>query len=167
MRDKVILLQEEPRGPSQLIEIPVTRGGQTRITIPDIQQLRSTVDQIIILKAMRLITSDVLVGGVISGLVTAPDTELQKMTLILYCEGWEKAQYIPVLTMNDVALPGGGNPHRYHTMRFNNWQNVDWSKSYIQYANGTGSDIVGGAYVIMFDVEYIKLDGSGNELGPT
>lgn len=154
-QDRVILVQEEPRGPSQLIEIPVTVNGVNRVAFPDIQQLRSDTTQMIIIKAMRLITADVLTHGIINGAVTAPLAELQKMAVVLYSDGWEKGQLIPILTFNDMALPAGTIPHRYHQQRFNNWEKVDWSKSYLQFANATVS--ANSPYVVMFDVEYTRF----------
>lgn len=166
MHDRIILVQEEPRGPSQLIEIPVT-NGKGKVTFPDVQQLRSQANQVIVIKAIRLITIDLLTNGVITGFVNAPIAELQKMSLVIYCEGWEKAQYLPILELNDTTVPGGTAPHRYHQTRFNNWQNVDWSKTFIQFSNGTTSSTDDG-YVVMLDVEYIKLDASNSEIiGPS
>jgi hypothetical protein len=169
MYDKVILVQEEPRGPSQLIEVSVTATGQSRIKFPDVQQLRNQVDQKVLIKALRLITLDVLTNGVVTGLPNATLAELQKISLIIYCEGWEKAQYWPILTINDVGTPGGTFPHRYHNSRVNNWQNVDWSKTFLIYSSGTTSNIgEGNGYVVMIDVEYEKLDTQGNVIiGPS
>lgn len=165
--DQFVFVQQEPRGPSQLIEVPVSSSGKQRIPFPDIQQLRSMTTQRIIIKGIRLITHEVLTNGPVTGNVNAPVTELVKISLVLYCEGWEKAQFIPVLILNDAPLPGGTFAHRYHATRFNNWENVDWSKSYMQYSNGTSS-VVDTPYCVMFDVEYIKLDASGKLIvGPS
>lgn len=161
--DKLIFVQEAPRGPSQLIEIPVTVNGVQRVNFPDVQQLRSLVNQRIIVKEMRLITVDTLTNAPIGGQVTAPTAELQKMTLVIYCEGWEKAQLMPIMILNDVENTA---PHRFSPTRFNNWANVDWSKSFIQYSNGTVS--AGVPYAVMIDVVYEKLDASGKEIiGPS
>lgn len=165
-RDNIVLVQEEPRGPSQLIEVPVLANGRGSITFPDIQQLRSLTTQRIIIKALRLITADTLTNGPLTGQPTAPVAELQKISLIIYCEGWQKAQYLPILTLNDMTLPGGAIPHRYHQTRFNNWENVDWSKTFLQFSNGTVS--ANAPYVVLLDAEYIKLDASGKEIiGPS
>jgi hypothetical protein len=157
--NETLLVQEEPRGPSQLYEIQVTANGQTRIPLPDVQQLRSQEGQRVIIKGIRLITPEVLARGPLSGLVTAPLAELQKISLTLYCEGWEKGQLIPLLTMNDMATPAGTFPHRYQPTRFANWQNVDWSKSFLFYSNGTSS--ANSPYAVLFDVLYIRLDTQG------
>lgn len=155
-QDRVVLIQEEPRGPSQLVEIPVTRSGVTKVQFPDIQQLRSDQTQQIVIKMMRLVTGDFLTNGMITAGVNAPVTELQKISVVLYCEGWEKGQLIPILTMNDGTFAGSTFPHVYRPMYFNNWKNVDWSKSYVQFANGTAS-VADTPYVLMFDVLYTRF----------
>lgn len=166
MADQFVFVQQEPRGPSQLIEVVVPTNGKQRIPFPDVQQLRSMTNQRIIIKGIRTVTSETLSNGPVTGNTNAPLAELQKISLVIYCEGWEKAQFIPVLVLNDVSTPGGNMPHRYHATRFNNWENVDWTKSYLQYSNGTST--ANTPYCVMFDVEYIKLDGDGKLLiGPS
>lgn len=161
-----IIFRQEPRGPSQLVEVDVLSNGRQRVPFPDIAQLRSTTEMKIVIKAMRLITADVLTNSMISGNVTAPVAELQKISLVIYCEGWEKAQFIPILTLNDMALPGGTVPHTYNQMNFNDWVNVSWDKSYLQYANGTVS--ANSPYTVMLDVQYERFNAR-NELiiGPS
>lgn len=161
-----ILVESEPRGPSVLIEVNVQTNGQQRVPFPDISQLRSTVYQAIILKGLRLIVPDVLTNGVISGNINAPLAELQKISATFYAEGWEKGQTIPILTMNDMLVAGTATPNRFDPTRFDNWVNVDWPKSYLQYANGTVS--AGAPYVVIFDCEYIRLDAQGQIIyGPS
>lgn len=166
MQGQHIMVQEEPRGPSILIEVNVTANGQQRITFPDVAQLRSTVDQKIIIKCIRLVPPEILTNGVLSGNVTAPVTELQKMTVVIYSQGWEKGQYIPALTFNDYAFATGSAPFRFNSTYLDNWTNVDWPKSYLQFANGTTS--VGAPYTVLFDVQYVKLDGQNRQIpGPS
>jgi len=107
----------------------------------------------IVIKALRLIPSSVLTGGVLAAANNAPDAELQKMTLTLYAEGWEKGQTFPIVPLNDCV---GTLPYRYNPTKFDNWVNVDFPKSYIQFANGTSS--VGAPYVVMLDCEYVRLN---------
>lgn len=162
----IILVQEEPRGPSQLIEIPVSTNGLTKVQIPDIQQLRSQVGQTIIIKAIRLITANIITNAPTIGGVVAPIAELQKLTLTIYCEGWEKGQLIPILTLNDMAEPTVAIPYHRSTRYFDNWKNVDWSKSFIQYANGTVS--ANAPYSVLLEAEYVKLDAQNQEIiGPS
>lgn len=164
MRQQV-LVQEEPRGPSVLIEVNVQQNGLQRVPFPDISQLRSTAYQSIILKGLRLIPAEVLTNGVISTNANAPTTELQKMTITLYAEGWEKGQTIPIIPLNDTAFAVGNTPFRHNPTRFDNWTNVDWPKSYIQFANGTVS--AGAPYVVLLDCEYIRINETGMVLqGP-
>lgn len=154
-----VLVQEEPRGPSVLIEVNVPNNGSQRVPFPDISQLRSTVDQRIVIKGMRLISAEVLTNGIISGNPTAPAAELAKMSITIYAEGWEKGQTIPILILNDFRFTVGAIPFRNNPTRFDNWVNVDFPKSYIQYANGTVS--AGAPYVVLIDCEYVRLDAQG------
>lgn len=164
--DRIVMVQEEPRGPNQLIEVPVTQNGLQRVQFPDVQQLRSTANVKIIVKEVRLITAETLTHGPITGFVAAPVAELQKLSLVIYCEGWEKAQFLPILVLNDMTTQAGAIPHRYHPTKFDNWVNVDWSKTYLQYSNGTQS--ANSSYVVMLDVVYVKLNGENMEIkGPS
>lgn len=163
---QVIMLQDEPRGPSILVEVNITQNGLQRVPFPDVAQLRSTVDQKVIIKSIRLITAEVLTNAMIAPNVNAPVTELQKMSITLYSEGWEKGQTIPILILNDVTVQAGAFPHRYQPTYFDNWVNVDWPKSYIQFANGTVS--AGQPYTVMFDVQYVRLDAQNRIIvGPS
>jgi hypothetical protein len=84
----------------------------------------------------------------------------------LYCEGWEKGQLIPLLTLNDTFTEASGIGFRPHTTYFDNWKNVDWSKSFLQYSNGTPSS--GVAYNVILEAEYVKLDAHNQEIiGPS
>jgi hypothetical protein len=167
--ERILLIQEEPRNCSELVEVPVNVAGIYRINFPDNQQLRSMTTQDVRIQGIRLITPDVSSFGPITGAQNAPVTELQKCFLVLYCEGWEKAHYIPLLVLNDTSAPNGTAAHKYTATKFGSWKNVDWGKSYILYSGGSGgSDIGGGAYEFMFDVEYTKFDATGAEIvGPS
>jgi hypothetical protein len=163
---EVVFLQDEPRGPSIIIEVPVTANGRGRVPLPDVAQLRSTTDQRIVIKWVRLVTAEILTNAPLGGQTNAPIAELQKMTLVIYAEGWEKGQNIPVLSLTDTALSGGTFPHRYTQTNFNNWSAVDWPKSYIQYSNGTLS--ANSPYAVLLEVGYVKLDATGNVIvGPS
>lgn len=165
LTSQMLLIQEEPRGASQLIEIPVT-GALTKVVIPVVQQLQNNTSQIIIIKALRLITPDVLTNAPTLGGINAPVAELQKMSLTIYCEGWEKGQLIPIMSLNDVFTPTVATPARFKTTRLDNWQNVDWNKSFIQFANGTVP--AGAPYTVILEAEYVRLDNQGRVIvGPS
>lgn len=166
---EIILVEEEPRGPSQLIEIPVPLATQ-RQRLPDVQQLRSQEGQTIIIKALRLVTPKVLTNAMTLTGVNAPLAELRKICLVLYSEGWEKGQMIPLLSLNDFADADATTattiPYRNTPTRFNNWRNVDWAQSYLLYANGQPA--ANTPYVVLLDCEYIKLDAYGKPIiGPS
>jgi len=162
--EQVLFVQEEPRGPSQLVEVPVTNGTQKQ-RLPDVQQLRSQPGQTIIIKAIRLISPKVLPNAMTLNLANAGLAELQKISLVIYSQGWEKGQMIPLLTLNDMAdadsTAATTIPYRNKATRFNNWRNVDWAQSYLLYANGQTAS---GAYAVIFDVEYIKLNAKGEPI---
>lgn len=153
-------LVEAPRGASMLIEIPVTQAGLGSVPLPTVQELLNTPDQKIVVKALRLVTLDVLARGPVTGNVNAPLTELQKLSLILYSQGWEKGQYIPLLLLNDAATPAGTFPFRYHATKLADWTNVDFNKSKLVYSNGSVS-VIAANYTIILEVEYCRYDKFG------
>jgi hypothetical protein len=162
MQNGITLVQEQPRGSSILVEIPIVAGTQ-RQNLPDVQQLRSQEGQVIIIKAIRLITPKVLTNAITLAGTNAPVTELRKIALTLYCEGWEKGKYIPLLVLNDVADSDAAVattiPFRNVATKLDNWRNVDWAQSYIQFGNGVAP--AGAPYIIMLEVEYEKLNAKG------
>lgn len=159
--NQLVFVQEEPRGPSQLVEVPVTAGVQKQ-RLPDVQQLRSQEGQTIIIKGIRLVTDKVLPNAMTLLLPNAALAELQKISLVLYSQGWEKGQMIPILTLNDMndsdSTAATTIPFRNKATKFNDWRNVDWAQSYLLYANGQSSS---GAYAVIFDVDYVKLNAAG------
>lgn len=168
MMAEIILVQEEPRGASQLLECPVSAGA-VKQRLPDNNQLRSVEGQTIVIKAMRLISAKVLDKAVNFNLPNAPLGDLKKMVLVIYCEGWERAQMIPLLTMNDMADADATTattiPYRNKATRFDNWKNVDWAKSFFQFSNGNSAST---DFAVIFDVEYVKLDSTGKPIvGPS
>jgi len=166
INERMLLIQEEPRGPSQLIEVPVAAVGVGIVVLPIIQQLQTSPDQNIIIKSLRLVTFPELALGPTLGTANAVLTELQKMSLILYCEGWEKGQLIPVLALNNTFTEGSGIPFRDKTTKMANWKNVDWNKSKIVFSNGSVS--VGAPYCVIFEAEYERFDKNGKEIvGPS
>lgn len=158
--NNLLLVQEEPIGPSQLIEVQVTKNGISEIAFPDIPNLRNQSEQLIIIKAMRLVTDEVLTNAPISGLPVAPLAELKKMTVVLYCEGWQKGQSVPILFFNDMQVPNGTAPASWTKYKLDSWRNLDWNKSTIQYSNGTPS--AGASYAVVFNIEYVRMIKNNN-----
>lgn len=145
-----------------LMEVIVDTNGQAKVTLPVLATLRNDTTQNIVIKGINLITAEVLARAPVKGSVNAPLAELQKMTLVLYSQGWLKGLNIPVLRLNDQATPGGTFPHRYHPTKFNNWTQVDWEQSYLQYSNGSVS--ANAPYTVIFEIEYLKLNVHGGEI---
>lgn len=163
--NKVFLVQEEPRGPSQTIEINVTTNGISQVAFPDVPELRNQIDQAVIIKALRCIPDSVLTNAPVSGFAVAPLTELQKISLILYCEGWQKGKNIPILTLVDTFTEASGIPWKDRTTQLANWENVDWNKSTLQFSNGQVS--AGQPYTVLLEVEFVKINKNGDEIvGP-
>lgn len=159
----VILVQEEPRNASILVDVPVPTAGVSRVQIPDIQQLRNQGNQVIVIKGIRLITANILTNAPLSGNATSPIAELQKISLTLYSQGWERGQLIPILVLNDMSGDGGATiPFRFFPTKFSNWVNVDWSKSYLQWSNGTVAAAT--PYSVLFDVEYVRYNMVNGQL---
>lgn len=158
----VLLIQEEPRGASQLIEVPVPVAGTTKITLPVIQNLQNQVDINVTINALRVIPDSVLALAPTLGGINAPLAELQKMSLVLYSQEWEKGQLIPLLTLVDTFTEGSGIPWRARTTRLDNWRNVNWGKSYIVYSNG--SSAAGTPYNVILEAEYTKFNKDGVEI---
>jgi hypothetical protein len=163
---QILLVQEEPRIASMLIEV-VIPIGQQRVQLPIVEQLQSDPTQIIVVKSISLVTPKQLSHGIDNGLVNATIAELRKMALTIYSMGWERGQYIPILSLNNTADSDATTattiPYKNNAPRFSDWRNVMWNKSYIQFANGQPS--AGGAdYTVMFDVQYMKFDTNGQEI---
>ena len=156
MSKQVIITPQEPRGPSQLVEILVQSNGRGRVPFPDVPQLRSQGNINVVIKGIRLITSDILALGMVSGLANAPLAELQKMGIVLYADGWEKGYAIPLLIFNDMELANGTFPNNQSHISLDDWQNFDWSKSYLQYSSGSSS--ANSPYCVMLDIEYVRLN---------
>jgi hypothetical protein len=149
------LLQEEPRGPSQLIEIAIPAQLLSVVVLPVIQNLQNQTEQEVIIKAIRCIPNTVLTNGPTQGLANAVLTELQKISLVLYSQEWLKGQLIPICSLIDTFTEGSGIPYKPHTARFDSWKDVNWGKSFLQYSNGTQSN--GLAYCVILEVEYQKF----------
>lgn len=164
-----ILVQEAPRIASELIEIPISNGASGRVTLPDVPQLRNQGDQVVVITTLRLISPKVLTTGITTGVACTPLADLKKIALTLYSKGWEKGHFIPVLVLNDVSdadsTAATTVPFRENTTKLDNWTDVDWNKSYLQFANGTTAS---QASTLMLEVEYLKLqklaDGSYKQI---
>jgi len=159
---QILLVQEEPRTSSILVEVAIPVGRQ-RVQLPDVQQLRSDVSQTVTIKSINLVPDNVLTHGINNGLPNASVAELRKMSLTVYSMGWERGQYIPVLFLNNTAssdATANAIPYKNIAPRFSDWRSVAWDKCYIQFADGQPS--AGETdYTVIFEVQYNKFDTQG------
>ena len=163
--DKMLLIQEEPRGASMIIEIPVVAAVGI-VKLPVIQELTSDLTQNVVIKSLRLITDGELTNAPTIGGITAPLTELVKISLTMYAEGWQKGYLIPITSLNNTFIEGSGIPYREKTTKLNNWQKVEWNKCTLNWSNGTIA--AGFPYTVLLEVEYVRFDKLGKEItGPT
>ena len=135
--EQILFIKEEPRIASIIVEVPIANGS-SKVPLPDVQQLRSDGDTKVIIKGWRLISPKVLARGKLNNAVNAALVDLQKMTLTIYAEGWERGQNIPVLLLNDVndndSTAATTIPFRNVATKFADWKRVDFAKSFIQFS---------------------------------
>ncbi len=162
MSDAVILVQEEPISCFDIIETIIDGNGLYSFNLEENQQLRSDVDQTVIVKGIRVTIPGKLTNGPISGKPIAPLSELKKITVTLYAGGWQRIHNMPILDWNDVSDTANDAPFRYHPTKFNDIRKIDWKKSYFLYSGGTGGT-AGTPYCVMLEVEYVRLNADGTE----
>lgn len=157
MKQNILIIPTTPLIASQLVEIPVGNGANT-IAIPDQPQLRNQGDEVVVIKAVRLITPKVLSNSPTLGTANMPLADLVKSSLILYSNGWERGFLIPLLTLNDMADADGTAattiPYAQAPVQFADWENIDWAKSKIQLASGTTTS---QASAVILQVQYQKF----------
>jgi hypothetical protein len=163
-----VLIQSQPINNYTTVEIPVTANGLTRIAIPDQLMLKSYPGHTVVIKAIELISVKVLTRAMLNAMANAPLTEVVKAALVLYCEGWEKVQYLPFARLNPVhdadSTAATTFPFIEQAQTFENLKALDWTKSYVQFGNGAVS--ANSSYAFMLGIQYIILNDSGSEIKP-
>ena len=142
----------------ELVELTVPAATLGRVTFQTIPQLRNQPDQIIQINAIHIfpITSyaNSQATSVLPGM---PAADIPKAVLVLYVNGEESIKMIPLAQMihiNDFA-----SPYQEQLWLFDQLKNVDFDKSYVQFA--VASDAA--AYVIPFGINYIRfVKGNAN-----
>lgn len=160
------LVQAQPIVNWTLVEIPIAVGNQ-RIAIQDQPMLRTYPGHKVVVKGIECITAKVLTNAVLNVGANITRADLIKCVLVLYSQQWEKVQYIPLARLVSVfdtdsavatTIPFVANP-----VTFEDLTEVDWTKSYIQTANGTS---IATAGVIILGVQYLTLNDSGQQIKP-
>jgi len=166
MRNAIV--KSEPFTCFQLIEVPVTANSLSKVMCPDVPELRSLAGRRVVIKSIELITAKVLSKGPTNGYTTAALSELLKCSLVLYAEGWQKLNGIPLLRLNPMrdsdSTAATTIPFAPATPHFDSLGPVEWSKSYVQYSSGQSSS--GANYTFIFGVNYVVLDDSSNPIKP-
>src|SRR5690606_24534615 len=114
----------------QTIEVVVpaaTSGTLNRFKIGDQPQLRSTVNQIVTVYAIRTY-SDNCVTNSPMGIPVVPETDYSNAYLVLNIDGREDFLYIPLKDLNNSTDSEFSVQEVY---KFDKLVGVDWSKSYI------------------------------------
>lgn len=130
---ETILVQNQPVVNYTIVEVQVTANGLGQVSITDQPMLKSYQGHRVVIKAIETIPPKALAKAPVSGLAAAPLAEMQKASLVLYCDGWEKEQYVPILRLN--AFHDGDStaattvPFVNDFQAFSNLNNVDWTKS--------------------------------------
>jgi hypothetical protein len=163
-----VLIQAQPINNYTTVEVPVTANGLSRIAIPDQLMLKSYPGHQVVIKAIELISVKVLTRAMLNAMANAPLAEVVKAALVLYCEGWEKVQYLPLARLNPVhdsdATAATTFPFIEQAQTFENLKSVDWTKSYVQYGNGAVS--ANSSYAFVLGIQYMILNEQGSEIKP-
>lgn len=132
------------------IELQIPVGAGTKVPIGDQTNLRNQSGQAIIVRDIEVITAAVL-PTTPNGATNAPLAELKKAVLVLYVNGEESVQRIPLLKLNRIN--DGASPYQEQFESFDDLRNVDWSKSYILFSSAPATT----PYSILLGVSYLKL----------
>ena len=163
---ETVLIQAQPIVNWTLVEVPIA-SDSTRVAIQDQPMLRNADGKKVVIKSIETITAKTLVAGVLNSGSTTPRVDIIKSTLVLYSSQWEKVQYMPLarlISMHDMdATTATTIPFNNDPVTFENLADVDWTKSYIQFANGQKA---AGASVLILGIQYQVFDSSGREIKP-
>lgn len=138
----------------EMVELTVPTGtaAGSRVVFNTIPQLRNQLNQVIHIKDIEVfpITSYAKsqTNPAINGMVA---TEISKLVLVLYTNGEEGVKQIPLVKL--IHTDDKVNPFQQEFNGFDDLQNVDWDKSYVQFNAAAAA----GPYVIPFGVTYMKL----------
>lgn len=130
----------------------VPNGLIGRAAFEDQPQLRDQSNQVIIITNIELFVDTVYRNSQYTNALPGfPPGEIPKACLVMYVNGEESARLIPLAKLNHIN--DQLNPFEFDNPGFDNLQNVDWDKSYVQFASATA----GGPYVIPFGVSYLRF----------
>lgn len=145
----------------ELVELTIPAAATGRVAFNTIPQLRNQADQRITIVDVEVfpITS----YGASQNTNTIPGmaaTEIPKAVLVLYVNGEESIKMIPLAKLLHIqdTTP---IPFQQQLQGFANLENVDWSKSYVQF----NAAAAGATYVIPFGVTYLRFQRDPSQPG--
>lgn len=143
----------------ELVELTISATVAGRFNFDTIPQLRNSANQLIVIKGIDVFTSSEYANSQFNAAVPgiAP-TDLKKAVLVLYTDGEEAVHYIPLHKLYNMASNAtAGVPYNNTYVSFDSLTNVDWDKSYIQFATAPAAQCV-----VPFGITYLRLQ-RGND----
>ena len=136
----------------ELVELKVPASSLGRVTFDTIPQLRNQPDQIIVIKDIDVFTLPVYANSQQTNSIPGmPNADIPKAVLVLYVNGEESIKMIPLAKL--IHIEDGTNPFQQELFGFEGLANVDFDKSYVQFASASTAAL----YVIPFGISYIRL----------
>lgn len=133
--------------------VPANTAAGSRVPFDTIPVLRNQTNQTIYIQRMRTFLTTAYANSqktpALPGLAAA---DLPKAVLVLYFENAENAKYIPLAMLNNIQ-DAASNPFQQSPEEFDNLQNVDWDKCYVQFSSAPNA----ASFVIPFGVSYAKV----------
>jgi len=138
----------------ELIEVIIPASSTGAVQFPDVPNLRNQTDQKITVIDMEFFPDYVYANSFVNTAVPGtPIGEIPKAAIVLYVNGEESIRRIPLGKVNYSNNPGVGAPFSVERVAFDDLQNVDWPKSYIQF-NAAAAAL---NYIIPIGVTYLKF----------
>lgn len=141
----------------QLVELQVPAAGLgagQRLYFQDQPQLRTQINQLVIIKAIE--TFNVLaVAKSPSGVTVAAAADLANAFLVLNVAGTEEMQYIPLSVLNRVNVFTAGTSFVNDLFSLDYQYQIDWTKSYLQFG-AAQSNIVSFIFGVYYQYEPTK-----------
>jgi len=136
----------------EIVELTINANQNGRFYFNSQPQLRNQADQLIIIQGVQVypvtVYSNSQVTNTVAGVAA---TELIKAALVLYVNGAEDVKLIPLPQLNNIN--DLASPFQQEIQRFADLNNVDLSKSYVQFSAAAA----GAPYVIPFGISYLRM----------
>lgn len=144
----------------ELVEITIPATTTGRVNFNTIPQLRNQPDQLIVIKNIEAFTVESYANSQQTpALPGLPIADIPKAVLVLYVNGEESVKMIPLSKLLHVQT-AAGTPFQQIMEGFDDLTNVDFDKSYVQFATASNA----AAYVIPFGITYLRLVKSATGL---